>query len=378
MRTHVIRLGLFLAAITCMTIVDGCSKSRVDAANEAPPPANVILDFNVSAFKVDHPEQFPLVIATQHSAPSKLVVTGTVNPDVARTVPVISLASGRIIKVFARLGDTVKKGQLLLRVRSDDIGNGFATYQMAVADEVLAKAQWERAQDLHQHGAIATSDLQIAKDTEDKAKVSVDTAEEHLKLLGSEIAHPSGMVDIYAPVSGVITDQQVTAAAGVQSLGTNPFTISDLSSVWIICDVYENDLATVHIGDSAQITLNAYPDKVLKGTVSNIGTSLDSSIRTGKVRIEVANPGLMRLGMFVTATLRGKTNQIETSVPASAVLHLHDRDYVYVPAPEHQFRRVEVTTGETLADNMQEVRSGLKQGQQVVSNALAMQHTIEQ
>jgi membrane fusion protein, heavy metal efflux system len=378
MKTYVMKLGLLLATMTCVFTVCGCSKGHADPAAEAPPSASVVPDFNVAAFKVDHPEQFPLVAATQHSAPSKLVVTGSVIPDIARTVPVISLASGRIIRVFARLGDTVRKGQLLLRVRSDDIGNAFANYQMAVADEVLAKAQWERAQDLHQQGAIATNDLQIAKDTEDKAKIAVDTAEEHLKLLGSEVAHPSGMVDIYAPVSGVITDQQVTTAAGVQSLGTNPFTISDLSSVWIICDVYENDLATVHIGDSADITLDAFPDKALKGTVSNIGASLDPSIRTGKVRIEVANPGLMRLGMFVTATLRGKINHVETAVPASAVLHLHDRDYVYLPEPGNQFRRIEVTTGETLADNMQEVRSGLNQGQQVVSNALAMQHTIEQ
>jgi cobalt-zinc-cadmium efflux system membrane fusion protein len=378
MRSDESKLGLALVAIACALTMGGCSKGNTSQAAEAPPAASVIPDFNVAAFKVDHPEQFPLITATQHSAPSKLIVTGSVSPDIARTVPVISLASGRIIKVFARLGDSVTKGQLLLRVRSDDIANGFAGYQMAVADEVLAKGQWERAQDLYEHGAIATNDLQIAKDTEDKAKIGVDTAEEHLKLLGSEVAHPSGMVDIYAPISGVITDQEVTSAAGVQSLGPNPFTISDLSSVWIICDVYENDLATVHIGDSANITLNAYPDKMLKGTVSNIGTSLDPSIRTGKIRIEVANPGLMRLGMFVTATLRGKINQVETAVPASAVLHLHDRDYVYLPAPGNQFRRVEVTIGETLADNVQEIRSGLKQGQQVVSNALAMQHTIEQ
>jgi cobalt-zinc-cadmium efflux system membrane fusion protein len=378
MRSDESKLGLALVAIACALTMGGCSKGNTSQAAEAPPAASVIPDFNVAAFKVDHPEQFPLITATQHSAPSKLIVTGSVSPDIARTVPVISLASGRIIKVFARLGDSVTKGQLLLRVRSDDIANGFAGYQMAVADEVLAKGQWERAQDLYEHGAIATNDLQIAKDTEDKAKIGVDTAEEHLKLLGSAVAHPSGMVDIYAPISGVITDQEVTSAAGVQSLGTNPFTISDLSSVWIICDVYENDLATVHIGDSANITLNAYPDKMLKGTVSNIGTSLDPSIRTGKIRIEVANPGLMRLGMFVTATLRGKINQVETAVPASAVLHLHDRDYAYVSAPGNQFRRIEVTTGETLADNMQEIRSGLKQGQQVVSNALAMQHTIEQ
>jgi membrane fusion protein, heavy metal efflux system len=355
-----------------------CKKGEPDPAAGAPPAANVIPDFDVAAFKVDHPEQFPLVVATEHSAPSKLVVTGTVNPDVARTVPVISLASGRIVSIHARLGDTVKKGQLLLQVRSDDISGGFSTYQMAVADEVLARAQYVRAIDLQQHGAIAAADLEIAKDTEVKAKITVDTAEEHLKLLGSEAAHPSGIVDIVAPVSGVITDQQATNAAGVQSLGTSPFTISDLSMVWIVCDVYENDLTTVKLGDEADITLNAYPGRVLKGTVSDIGAILDPSLRTGKVRIEVANPGLMRLGMFVTATLRGRVNQVETAVPGSAVLHLHDRDYVYVPAPGDKFRRIQVVSGDTLADNMQEILSGIQQGQQVVSNALAMQHTIEQ
>ncbi|HEY0786003.1 MAG TPA: efflux RND transporter periplasmic adaptor subunit, partial [Acidobacteriaceae bacterium] len=351
-------MALPLLGLASLLLVSGCSRGLADEAAEAPPPARVVPDFNVTAFKVDHPEQFPLATATEHTAPSKLVVTGAVNPDVARTVPVISLATGRIVRVYARLGDRVKKGQLLLSVRSDDIAGGFATYQMAVADELLARAQYERAQDLHQHGAMALNDLQIAKDAEDKAKIAVAAAEEHLRLLGSDVAHPSGLVEIHAPVSGVITDQQVTTAAGVQSLGTNPFTISDLSYVWIVCDVYENEVAGVEVGDEAEITLNAYPGKVLKGTVSNIGVTLDPSLRTGKVRIEVPNPGLMRLGMFVTATLRGRVNRVETAVPATAVLHLHDRDYVYVPAPGAQFRRVEVVGGETLGDNSQEIRSG--------------------
>lgn len=181
-----------------------------------------------------------------------------------------------------------------------------------------------------------------------------------------------------APVSGVITDQEVTNAAGVQSLGTSPFTISDLSYVWIVCDVYENDLATVKIGDSAEITLNAYPGKVLQGTISNIGVVLDPNIRTGKVRIEVRNPGLMRLGMFATATFSGQKSEPHTVVPSAAILHLHDRDYVYVPVPDNKFRRVEVISGDNLPGNMQELKAGLQPGQQVVSNALVMQHTVEQ
>jgi cobalt-zinc-cadmium efflux system membrane fusion protein len=245
-----------------------------------------------------------------------------------------------------------------------------------VADEVLARTQLERAKDLHLHGAIALNDLQVAQDTEDKAKVDVETMSEHLRLLGNDPDHPNSVVDIHAPVSGVITDQQVTNSAGVQSLTTNPFTISDLSSVWIVCDVYENDLPNVHIGDTAEIRLNAYPDRVLRGSVSNIGAILDPNIRTAKIRIEVANPGIMRLGMFVTATFRGVTKEVHTVVPASAILHLHDRDWVYVPAPDKMFRRVEVVGGDPLPGNLQQIKSGIKPAQQVIANAVVLEHVI--
>jgi membrane fusion protein, heavy metal efflux system len=187
------------------------------------------------------------------------------------------------------------------------------------------------------------------------------------------------MVDIFAPVAGVITDQQVTNAAAIQAFGSpSPFTISDLSSIWIVCDVYENDLAAVHLGDPAEIRLNAYPGRMFRGRVSNIGATLDPQIRTAKVRIEMQNPGIMRLGMFVTATFRGQSLEMHTAVPATAVLHIHDRDFVYVPAPDNKFQRVEVVSGDLLPDNLIEIRSGLKTGQQVVSNALVLDHTIGQ
>ena len=261
MKRLVIVRGLAPVAMLSLIAVGACKKVEADPAAGAPPQAKVVTAFDPAEFSVDHPEQYPLTAAVEHRAASQLAVTGTVNPDITRTVPVISLASGRIVGIFARLGDVVKKGQLLLRLRSDDISGAFANYQMAVSDETLAKAQWDRAQDLLKHGAISTSDLEIAKDTEEKAKVAMDTAVEHLRLMGSDVDHPSGMVDITAPVSGVITDQQVTNAGGVQSLGTSPFTISDLSTVWVVCDVYENDLPTVHAGDPAEITLNAYPGR---------------------------------------------------------------------------------------------------------------------
>jgi cobalt-zinc-cadmium efflux system membrane fusion protein len=252
---------------------------------------------------------------------------------------------------------------------------------MAVADETLARAQLERTKDLYEHGAFALNDLQVAQDAADKAKVAVETAAEHLRLLGDDPDKMNFTVDIFAPVSGVITDQQVTAGSLVQAYNTPyPFTISDLSATWVVCDVYENDLASVRIGDTAEIKLNAYPDRRFRGRVSNILPNLDPSIRTGKVRIEVQNPGIMRLGMFVTATFRGQTREMHTIVPASAILHMHDRDFVYVPAPGNKFRRVEIVSGDLLQDHtdLQEIKSGLAPGQQVVTNALVLDHVLTQ
>jgi cobalt-zinc-cadmium efflux system membrane fusion protein len=306
-------------------------------------------------------------------------VTGTVNPDIARNVPVISLATGRVVEITARLGDTVQKGQLLLRVQSADISGAYSDYQKAVADEQLTRTQLERADRLYAKGAISLNDLQVAQDTDAKAKVDVKTTAQRLRLLGNtDLDQPSDIVEIRAPVSGVITDQQVTNAAGVQSLGTNPFTISDLSYVWILCDVYENDLPIVHLEDKADIRLNAYPNEMFTGVVANVGPVLDPNIRTAKVRIEMRNPGLMRVGMFVTATFHGQQRETRAAVPATAVLHLHDRDWVYEPTPDKKFRRVPVTAGDMLPGNMQEISSGLAPGQQVVTNALEFQITVEQ
>jgi cobalt-zinc-cadmium efflux system membrane fusion protein len=360
-------------------VLAGCNKSKADANATAPTPAVVVPDMDANNFKVDHPERFMLATASEYKAAPELNVTGVVTPDVSRTVPVISLATGKVIEIHARLGDVVKKGQLLLRVQSSDVAGAFSDYRKAVNDERLARVQFERAQLLFEKGAVAKSVLETFEGAEQDAKVTLETALEHLRLLGVDKDHPTGVVDIHAPVSGVITDQQVTNAAGVQGLsGPNPFTISDVSHVWIVCDVYENSLPQVHIGDYADIRLNAYPDKLLKGRVSNIGAILDPNIRTAKVRLEVQNPGLMRLGMFVTASFHGQALETHAAVPVTAVLHLHDRHWVFVPLEEGHFRRLEVVAGDMLAGNLQEIVSGLKPGAQVVQNALALQNTVEQ
>jgi len=356
----------------------GCG-SKGDAQAEGPLPATVERQQDLSVVQVAHPEQFPLATATARVTRSQLTVTGTVSPDISRNVPVISLATGRVVSIHARLGDTVKKGQLLLRVQSADLSSAFSDYRKALASEQLARTQLERAKLLYGKGAISLSDLQLAEDAETKAQVDVENTRERLRVLGANIDQPAGTIDIVAPVTGVITDQQVTAAGGIQGLSsTNPFTISDLTHVWILCDVYENDLPNVHVGENADIRLNAYPNRMFTGRISNVGPVLDPALRTAKVRIEVSNPGLMRIGMFVTATFHGQKQETHTVVPASAILHLHDRDWVYVSAGANSFRRVEVSAGGALPNGLQEIASGIQPGQQVVSNALVMQNTLEQ
>lgn len=364
-------IGLFLV---------GCGDQHNAPNAGAPPPLKVESAENASVFQADHPDKFPLTAAVERITTSQLTATATVNPDVSRTVPVVSLASGRVVEIKARLGDTVKKGQVLLRVQSADISGAFSDYQKAVTDEQLTRTQLERAQLLYDKGAISLNDLQVAQDTDAKAKVDVKTTAEKLRVLGNaNLDRPSGVVDIHAPISGVITEQQVTNAAGVQGLSSpNPFTISDLTYVWILCDVYENDLSAVRVGDKADIRLNAYPDRVFTGTISNIGAVLDPNLRTAKVRIEVRNPGLMRPGMFGTAIFHGQKEQKFAAVPATAILHIHDRDWVYVPAGGDKFRRVEVKAGEMLPSELQTILSGIAPGQQVVVNALEFQNTVEQ
>jgi len=329
--------------------------------------------------KVDRPQQFALATAVAYDAAPELNVTGVVNPDVSRNIPVISLASGRVIEVRAKLGDTVTKGELLMRVQSTDISGAFSDYRQAVADEALARAQLARAKTLLDAGAMAQKDYEVAVDAADKAKVTVETAEDRLRVLGADKDHPTTIVDVVAPISGVITDQQVTTASGVQGLATtNPFTISDLSHVWVICDVYENDLKNVHLGEFADVRLNAYPDRLLTGRIDNIGPILDPANRTAKVRLQIANPGMMRVGMFATATFHGATKEKRAAIPATSILHLHDRDWVYMPAAGNIFRRVEVVTGKMLPSGMQEVVSGVTPGDRVVLNALTLQNTSEQ
>ncbi len=354
----------------------GCKS--VSQGDGAPPRAQVITVHDMNLITIDSKDlgKFQLVAAQKTVTASELSTTGAVFPDISREVPVISLANGRVVDIKARLDDNVKKGQLLLKVQSPDITNAFDTYLKALNDEQLANKAYLRSKDLFQHGAVSQAVLEQAKNTEDDAKADLTAAEDQLKTLGVDKVHPSSIVNVYAPITGVIVAQNVTnaAAAGVGLSGSaTAFTIADLSRVWIVCDVYENDIPKLALGQEATIRLNAFPDRPLTGRITDIGPILDPSIRTAKVRVEVNNPGFLRLGMFATATFTSRTKETRATVPADAVLHLHDRDWVYVPAGGNQFRRTEVHAGQMLSGNRQEILSGLTPGQQVITNALLLE-----
>lgn len=366
-----------LAAGLCLT---GCGK-KFNPASGAPQTPKVINVGNPNLVTVNNPQWFPVVKAGQINTPNKLNVTGSVFPDINREVPVISLASGRVVDIRATLYQNVRKGQLLLRVQSPDITNAFDAYLKAENDEQLAHSNLKRAKDLYAHGAISLSSLQQAQNAEADALADRNAANQQLNTLGVNKNHPSDIVNVYAPISGVIVSQNVTAASatGVAYSGTpNAFTIADMSRLWVICDVFQNELPHVHVGQMAKISVNGFPNLLLTGRVSDIGPVLDPVIRAAKVRIVVNNPGMvLRLGMFVTATLIGRTPRMHATVPSDAILHLHDDDWVFVPAGGHHFRRVEVQAGEMLPGNNEEILFGIQPGQQVVRSVLQLEAQLE-
>jgi membrane fusion protein, heavy metal efflux system len=344
-----------------------CSKDTPAAASKAP----VTLDPDV--FDTDHPELFKTAKAQTRSLPTVVTANGTVSPDVTRTIHVTSLGAGRVIDLRVKLGDNVKKGQTLLVISSPDLSSAFSDYQKAQADEALSHKALERAQMLFDRGAVAAKDLETAQDTEDKAKVDLETAKHKVQILGADPAHPSPLIDLRAPVSGTIVEQNVAGYEGVKSLDNTPnlFTIADLGQVWVVCDVFENDLGEVHLGDAAEIRLNAFPDRVFKGKVADISRVLDPNTRSAKVRIVLGNAdGSLRPGMYAVATFRSRKLTERVIVPSTAIMRLHDKDWVFRKEGDKRFRKIVVQADGLAPDGMQEIRDGVKPGDEVVSNAL--------
>lgn len=354
----------------------GCSRGTSEAAKTT----EVITSTDPNIIRIENPDRFAVADVSIRQLADELHVNGVVAPDVDRSVPVLSLAGGRVVDIRARLGDEVKKGQLLVRINSPDLSSAFSDLQKFQADELLARKQLARAEQLYQRGAIAEKDLEAAQDAEAKAKVDLATAEQHVRVLGADPKNPTPLLEVRAPISGTIVEQNVTGGTGVRSLDNSPnlFTIADLSRVWVLCDAYQDALARVHLGDMADIYANGIPEHVFKGKVSNISRVLDPSTRTAKVRIEIDNPGLvLRSGMFVTASFKAVKPTDRIVIPATAVIHMHDKDWVFLPLGGKQFRRQEVQLGAVLPDGAQEIRAGLGPQSKVVVDGLQFSNAAE-
>jgi membrane fusion protein, heavy metal efflux system len=363
--TRALRWGSLILPILLLGS-PGCSRET----KAAPTRAEVTRDPNL--FETDHPELFPTARIESRELPTALTANATVTPDVNRTIHVTSLGGGRVIDLRVRLGDYVHKGQTLLVISSPDLSSAFSDYQKALADELVTEKALDRAQVLFDKGAIAEKDLQSAQNAEAKAQVDVKATEQRVRVLGGEPAHPSPQLDLRAPVSGTIVEQNVAGFEGVKSLDNTPnlFTIADLSQVWVVCDVFENDLGEVHVGDQAEVRLNAFPDKIFHGTVSDISRVLDPATRSAKVRIVLSNAnGALRPGMFATATFHSRKLHSMLVVPTTAVMRLHDKDWIF-RKEQAGFRRVEVQTRGGTSDGWQEIQQGVQAGDEIVRNAL--------
>ena len=362
-----------IVAMLCCTaslVAFHASCSRDSQA--APTRTEVTLEPNV--FNAEHAETFKLTQVESRAVPMTLKANGTISPDVARTIHVTSLGSGRVIELNARLGDQVRKGQVLLTISSPDLASATADYQKARADEDLSSKALERAQLLNSHGALAEKDLQQAQDAAEKAKADLQASAQRVRLLGGDPDHAATVIQLRAPVSGTVVEQNVAGFEGVKSLDNSPnlFTIADLSEVWVLCDVYENDLATVHVGDPAEIRLNAYPDRVFRGRVSDISRVLDPSTRSAKVRIELSNPGgSLKPGMYASATFHSRRLQNRLVIPSAAIMRLQDRDWVFRKEGAQRFRQIEIHSVDQTEDGLQQIQNGTVQaGQEIVFNAL--------
>jgi cobalt-zinc-cadmium efflux system membrane fusion protein len=364
-------------AVALLLVISTATCSR---ANSQQATTQVVTSPDPNVIRMEHPERFGLAEVSTRQVFEQLNMNGVVTPDVNRTVPVLSLSGGRAVDIRTRLGDDVKKGQVLVLISSPDLSSAFSDFQKAQANELLAQKQLQRAQGLYDKGAIAQKDLEVAVQTEQTAKVDLVTTEQHLHILGADPKNPSPVLQVRAPISGTVVEQNVTGGTGVRSMDNSPnlFTIADLSRVWVLCDAYEDTLTRIHVGDIADIRVNGLPDAVFKGQVSNIGRVLDPNTRTAKVRIELNNPGgAMRAGQFVTAMFYSRKSQPRSVIPTSAVVRLHDKDWVFVPLGGGRFRKTEVQLGLQLPDGMQAVLSGVSAPDKVVANALQFSSSSE-
>jgi cobalt-zinc-cadmium efflux system membrane fusion protein len=303
-----------------------------------------------------------------------LRLTGAVAYNSFRTTPVITQVSGPVSRVVVVPGQKVHAGEPMLYVASPDYSQLRTNYLKAKNAYALAQKAYARAQDLYEHHAIAEQNLEQAESAEVQAGGDLASAQAALKVLGIADpdalvkAPPSFEVPVKAPIGGVVVEQSVSAGQLLQTGATQCFLVSDISTVWVLVNVYQKDLPYVRIGDTVTIQTDTYPE-VFHGRISYVAASLDPNTRTLQARIETNNPGeKLKKDMYVVATVNAGAIRNAIALPDAAVLRdSENQPFVYVAASSNQFGRRAVTLGESL-NGQTEITSGLKAGDQVIGN----------
>ena len=363
-----------LAALSAiMVALAGCHESGSNAAANSGGANN---SNNPELFTVPQDQMSHVqVLTVQPSTLTRsLRLTGAVAYNGFRTTPVITQVSGPVSRVVVVPGQKVTQGEPMLYVASPDYSQLRTNYLKAKAAYALAQRASVRAEDLYEHHAIAEQNLEQAQAAEVQASGDLAAAQAALRVMGVSDpdalvkAPPSFEVPVRAPISGLVVEQDVSAGQLIQPGTTQCFMISDVSTVWVLVNVYQKDLPYVRVGDQVTIQTDTYPE-AFHGRIAYVAASLDPSTRTMQARIETNNPGeKLKKDMYVVATVNAGTIQNAIALPDAAVLRdTENQPFVYAAASANQFGRRSVTLGESL-NGKTEIISGLKPGDQVVGN----------
>ncbi len=364
---------LFLLALTALTTV-GCHR----AAQGDPQPAQAVEVRQPNEFRLAHPGQFPLVAVSSANLPDTFEVPGTIAPVADRVIPIYSPLPGRILRLNAQLGFPVRAGQPLAVIASADLQQAYSDYAKAQAARQLAQKEAERTQLLVQHGAAAARDLDAAQAALSQARADTAAARTRLLQVGADPNRPTATFTVRAPRTGVVVDLASAPGSYLRSLdnSTPLMTIADLSQVWAVADVHEDQLARIARGDTAQIHVDAFPGRVFSGVVAQIASVLDPATRTAGVRIVLANPGgELKPQMFARVDLVSHSSRPTLLAPATAIVRTQDQTWAFLARGNGLFQRVPVSTGRVQGDQI-EILQGLHPGDPIVRDALHLDSAV--
>jgi cobalt-zinc-cadmium efflux system membrane fusion protein len=363
-------------ALAAAFVLAGCGSSGRESAGQMTSfsaengKANTAELFTVPEEQMSH-LQVAAVEPTRLARTLRL--TGAVAYNAFSTTPVITQVGGPVSRILVLPGERVRKGQPLLEVSSPDYSQLRASYLKARDAFRVADKNYARAQDLYAHHAIAERDLLQAESDRNQAQADLEASEQTMRILGipkpeSLLTAPSSPeLPLLAPIGGEVVERLVSPGQLLQAGATQAFTISDMSTVWVLANVYQNDLAYVKIGDAVSVVTDAYPD-TFQGKVSYIASAVDPNSRTLQARIIVTNRGeKLKKDMYVTATVGAGTIENALAVPDSAVLRDDENQpFVYVATgTTNQFGRRMVGIGQS-ENGKTQILSGLKAGERVV------------